>query len=730
VYAAFTVIICLLLPLPTVAGSLDDYYLSQFALHKPDTEAAKSAALAADTATAAICGTPLKHGLKRDWNLLQSGTQKILAKQLASPVLAGELTYTSAGKHFTVHYAAYGSDAPPSADANGNGVPDWVETVAATFEDVYSRFGIMGYQPAPTAAGTPYAVYLSNLAPQGYYGVTNSDIPASSANYPHSFTSWIELDNNFTDAIYRPSTYTPLQSLQVTAAHEYHHAVQYGYNYYFDIWFAEATSTWMEDELYDGVNQLYNYVSGWFTNSTKSLDLAVNYDAIIVGAGYGRWPFNRFLAEKYGESVIREVWDTLAGIAPTGEADIRMLPLIDNTLAALFNTTLADEYREFAKRIYTRDWTSHPTEVSRIPRYSPIGTYTGYPVTASSYPAPFISLPHHSYAYYKFIPSVTAPSDLPLRVYGTSGIAAAVFKKSAGIITEIPPDDTGTAFTVAGFNSLNPATDEVVLLLANTTYSDSHSASFDTNQIWTVTASTDGNGTVTCTSPVDAGAASSCIVRPASGFHLATFTDNGTDMKPLVTGNGYKIENVTGNHSIAATFSAVYTLNVTIYGDGGGSVHSSPMTTISCATGVGNGCTGEFGTIDVTLTALPDSATSVFEQWSGPCSSVLKECTFTVTSDMSVGATFTRAPETKLSLTSAGGYDTLQEAYINAVSNIYALEGLFSGDWLLDRNKDIAFSGGYRADYGPVRTGYTILSGTLTVKNGTLRVDGLKIGPL
>jgi hypothetical protein len=407
-----------------------------------------------------------------------------------------------------------------------------------------------------------------------------------------------------------------------------------------------------------------------------------------------------------------------------------MLPLIDNTLAASFNTTLAADYREFAKRIYTRDWSTHTTDIDRMPLYSPIATYFSYPVTASSYPMPSITLPHHSFAYYTFIPSASAPVDLPIRIYGTSGITAAVFKKSAGVITEIQPDETGKGFMVAGFNSHNTATEEVVLLLANTTYTDNQSASFATNQTWTVTATTDGNGTVTCTSPVDSGASSSCIVRPANGFQLASFADNGSDMKSSVSGGGYRIESVTGNHTIVATFGAAYTLNVTISGDGSGSVHSSPMTTISCVKGAGSGCSGKFGSIDVTLTASPDVTTSVFDRWSGACTTVLKVCTFTMASDNSAGATFKRVPKTKLSLTSASGYATLQDAYTNAVSTIYALEGLFSGDWLLDGSKDISLSGGYLADYGPVRTGFSTLNGKLTVKNGSLRVDGLKMGPL
>lgn len=338
-HVLYALLLYMLSSQPALAGSLDDYYLAQYAKNTIEIATVKSTALAADEIKAAQCGTPLKHGLQRDWKLLESGTQKILAKQLASPVLIGEAIFTSASGYFKVHYATSGPDAPPLADANSNGVPDWVETVAATFENVYTSFGTMGYQPAPVATGMAYDIYLLDLAVQGYYGVTTSNVSTPSVSYPYAYSSWIELDNNFTDSIYKPSTYTALQSLQITAAHEYHHAVQYGYNFYFDIWYAETTSTWLEDELYDGVNQLYSYVPAWFNNSSKSLDLAVGSDATTVGAGYGRWLFNRYLSEKHGAAMIRGVWDAVAGTTPLGYADIPITPLIENALSTSYSTS-------------------------------------------------------------------------------------------------------------------------------------------------------------------------------------------------------------------------------------------------------------------------------------------------------------------------------------------------------------------------------------------------------
>lgn len=277
-------------PLAVQAAPLDDYYLSRFHAHKVSHQRAALATAAVPTAEdlAERCLTPLYRGLKRDWKSLSAETQKILAKDLAKPSVEDfPESFTSA--HFKIHYTTIGPDAPPLADVSGiSGVPDWVETVAAEFEFVYDRVtggtaGALGYNPAPTLPGAFYDVYLQNL--DTAFGWTDPDPPPPGQI---SSRSYIIIDNDFKEDIYR--NYKGIKGLQITAAHEYHHAIQFGYNYYFDIWFAEATATWIEDEVYDDINQLYDYLPAYLRNSALSLDTPVNRS---TGGGYGRWIFNR-----------------------------------------------------------------------------------------------------------------------------------------------------------------------------------------------------------------------------------------------------------------------------------------------------------------------------------------------------------------------------------------------------------------------------------------------------
>lgn len=458
---------------PGSAGPLDDYYLKQFSDNRLDNLYKSILLPPSEPGDHADCGTPLKHGLKRDWNKLETATQIVLAKQLEAPALTGEKVYTSAAGHFNIHYATSGSDAPPPDSSDGS-TPDWVKTVAATFEDVYTSYRSMGYRmPQDMPGSPPYNVYLRDFAAKKIYGQTNSDQPAPSAGFQYAYSSYAEIDNNFTDAIYKPGTYSPLQSLQITAAHEFHHAVQYSYNYFFDIWYAEATSTWLEDELYDNVNQNYAYIPTWFSNSTLSLDI----DASTAnGGGYGRWIFNRYLTETLGATMIRGAWEKLAGLSsPGNSADIPMTPVLEELLSSSYSSSLSAQFFGFARRVYQRDWKTHSSEISRIHAYTPVSSYTTYPVSSS---ATAVSLPHYSFAYYTFTPSSSAPADLTITVNGTSGIKATAFKKNGDAVTEFPFSGvSGAKVTIPGFTTST----EVVLLLANITAADAHQANFSTD---------------------------------------------------------------------------------------------------------------------------------------------------------------------------------------------------------------------------------------------------------
>jgi hypothetical protein len=500
--------------LPGYAGQLDDYYLAAFG-QQPGSALEKAVLLqTTDTAGAAHCGTPLKHGLSRDWNKLEAGTQKVLALQLGPPTLPASLP--SSGGHFTIHYDdTSGPNSPDVTTINkyntGLGLTsaaDWAKQVGDAFEKAYAFYQTQGYHPPPNI---PYDVYLASLASAGEYGETQDITPVSSPGFPYASSSFIQVDKDFTNTIFNPGngtlgTFTPLQSLQITSAHEFHHAIQYGYNYYFDVWYAEATSTWFEDEVYPTVNQKYSYIAAWFNQSKLSTDTSVS---TTTGGGYGRWIFNRYLAENHTTTVVRNFWEKLAGIAPTNGQDIPMVPVLDSVLSASYSSTLAAEFFGFAKRVYTRVWTqntlSHPVIISLIPDYSPVTSFSVDPLNGTAM-TPSITLPHYSFAYYKFTP-VSGVTSLTISVSKDNGIQTAMFKDGS----EIAADASGTSYMASNLGT----SDEVVLLVANTSSTDGHSASFSTDGKIVVKS-----GTVTQASSTSSGGGGCFIATAAYGSYL------------------------------------------------------------------------------------------------------------------------------------------------------------------------------------------------------------------
>jgi hypothetical protein len=477
-----TVVTLLGLALPGFAAQLDDYYLQAFGA-KHGSALEKALLLpSAGTPAAVHCGTPIKHALSRDWNKLQTSTQKVLALQLAPPTLPN--TYTTAAGHFRIHYATSGSNAPnlvrinQYTNLNLASISDWVATVGDTFETAYSYYQDQEHYRMPP--GVPYDVYLDTPTQSGalVYGLTNDLAAVPSPGFPHAAGSFIEINKDFTDDAFTPLTYNPLQSLQVTSAHEFHHAIQYGYNFYFEFWFAEATSTWYEDEVWPTVNQNYDYLPGWFNFSTRPLDLALD-DPNFGGQAYGRWIFDRFLAEKHGNSVVRAAWEGISSLPPSpGNLDIPMTPVLDSVLSSsTYGSSLGAEFFAFAKRVYQRDWPTTAAitsaDVTRILEYAPVQNFAIYPISSTSQ-----TLPHYSFAYYRFMPSAIN-ATLTISLSKTSGIRAVVFKKLNGVISEVAANADGSSYTLSGFNAMNSQGDEVALLLANTTGVDGHQASFN-----------------------------------------------------------------------------------------------------------------------------------------------------------------------------------------------------------------------------------------------------------
>lgn len=204
----------------------------------------------------------------------------------------------------------------------GDATSAYVDKVGQIADRVLGVYADAGYRP-PMSDGTRGGgsglldIYLEDLGNQGLYGYCDSDDPPPSAG-PYGAPAYCAFDNNYAEF----PTHTPLENLQVTAAHELFHAVQFGYDYYEDGWFMEATATWAEDELYDDVDDNVQYLGeSPLAQPRQSMD---HFGGMRQ---YGDWIFFRYLSERFPERagglpvIVRRIWERADGSTASAPDD-------------------------------------------------------------------------------------------------------------------------------------------------------------------------------------------------------------------------------------------------------------------------------------------------------------------------------------------------------------------------------------------------------------------------
>ncbi len=198
------------------------------------------------------------------------------------------------GPTFCVHYVATTADAPVPLDADLDGVPDWVETTLAELESVAAfETGPLGYRRPATdgvrGGNAQFDVYLSQIGDDGLYGFCAPEEKVPGQRFVYS--GYCVLDNDFAEF-----PLGPLPSLQVTAAHEFFHAIQFDYDATEDRWFMEATATWVEERYADAIDDNRQYLRyGQLGRPRQPLD---EFDS-FGQSQYGNWLFFELLSQDY-----------------------------------------------------------------------------------------------------------------------------------------------------------------------------------------------------------------------------------------------------------------------------------------------------------------------------------------------------------------------------------------------------------------------------------------------
>ena len=182
------------------------------------------------------------------------------------------------------------------------------------------------------------------------------------------------------------------------------------------------------------------------------------------------------------------------------------------------------------------------------------------------------------------------------------------------------------------------------------------------------------------------------------------------------------------NGGTTATCSATIlthkaTVSITAVNGGSGSVTSSPGG-INCLSGV---CSADFAAVNTVILMPLANADSTFVGWSGDCSSFgTGNCSISMSADHNATATFDLIPKARVNSSPFGNISSAY-ATINISGIIDAQALTFNENLLLNRGSAVTLHGGYDPAYSSVRSGYTVLNGTLTIRSGSLAVDRLII---
>ena len=249
----------------------------------------------------AVCGTPHLVQAMSAAPDLSADYQTRLGK-LARRRTDAQHTLLSPSGRFRIHYDTEGRHAVSPRDDDANGIPDYIDLALVVLDSTWVlEVEQLGYNPPPSdnglGGGDEYDVYVIDIGGR-YYGFAYPE-KSGATTYSH-----LEIDNNFTDPGYKETS--GLDALRVTIAHEFHHAIQFGYYAGQDgSWWQESTATWMEEVAYPQIDDYLQYLTYFLSEPQRAL----NSGPYGSNHTYGSAIFSHFLDQHYGpnfESLIRE----------------------------------------------------------------------------------------------------------------------------------------------------------------------------------------------------------------------------------------------------------------------------------------------------------------------------------------------------------------------------------------------------------------------------------------
>lgn len=327
--------------------------------------------------------------------------------------------------NFKVYYETDPSSVNFATDA-------FAQETGDVFEEVYANeIAVQGWsRPADDGSrggDNRIDVYMLDLQ---FYGFASPDNDATCD--PSACTGvhgWMGTENDYEG--FPPD---PSGALRATVAHEFHHLIQFNESASNDGWMLEATATWEESVVYPDIDARTFYIPAFVESADQSLNLTDGSHE------YGLYVFMRWLADRFGQDVIRDAWratlvndqHSLAGI---NAALVARGSDFTTAFGAFTADTAAWNQGDFPRDIIN----GQPVIYPDVPRRGQLSD--GEDTT--------LTLDHTAYAIYP----VTAADQMGARVTtpaGVSGTIAMVAVTPSGVRIDIGTTTGGEATAALG----------------------------------------------------------------------------------------------------------------------------------------------------------------------------------------------------------------------------------------------------------------------------------------
>ncbi len=252
-------------------------------------------------------------------------------------------SFDSSGGGIRVHFTRAGQHKVPPLDADADGTPDYVEEVAAIYDEVLAFYTGPLALKAPLADGMlggngRFDVYLVDFAraADGAFRVDG----CRSENASQCF-GYIVQENDFAGYGYKSTT----AAVRILASHEFFHAIQAAYDSGQGSVFSEGTAVWATERFDPSLTDFEGFLRGYLQAPDRSLDLEPT--GPVDPFTYGSAIFFRFLEERFGVELVPALLAASEDGAG-GVADPYWLDALDAMLQAK-GSDFAEAFAEFGE---------------------------------------------------------------------------------------------------------------------------------------------------------------------------------------------------------------------------------------------------------------------------------------------------------------------------------------------------------------------------------------------